>query len=105
MSNELIKAMEWLSWQLAMMYKVDEHNSSWFDAFGSDSQCSVEYDKRNERVVVDITTTTKDYDDEDNLVVSIKQEMEIWEISIDDEDEDGLLGQMESILNYIRRSM
>jgi len=98
MSSELIKAMEWLSWQLGMMYSLSEHNSTSFDIDGSESHCSVEY--------VEITNTVEDWDDDaDDYIETTTQQVEKWDIRSDEENEDLLMSEMESILRWIRREM
>jgi len=106
MSSELIKAMEWLSWQLGMMYSLSEHNSTSFDIDGSQSHCSVEYNRHEETVYVEIKKTEQDWDDDaDDYIETTTQQVETWEISIDEENEDLLMSEMESILRWIRREM
>ena len=99
MSSELIKAMEWLTWQLGMMYKVEEHNSTSFEVYGSEGQCTVEYNRHKEQVVVSLSYYSETSED-----VGI-DEQEGWDIRIDEENEDLLMSEMESILRWIRREM
>jgi hypothetical protein len=99
MSDELIKAMEWLMWQLGMMYTVDEHSSRYIEIYGSESHAVIEY-RWQEFIQVVIS-----YQSDDDEYNKEKIKLERWEIKEDEENEDLLMIEMESILNYVRNNM
>ncbi len=106
MSNELIKAMEWLSWQLGYLYNVSEHNSTSFDVYGSESDCSIEYNCHEETVYVEIKKTVSEWsDDADDYIETTTQQVVNWDISIDEENDSLLMSEMQSILGYVRSEM
>lgn len=98
MSDELIKAIEWLSWQLGMMYTVDEHSSRYIEVCGSESQCTIEYRWQG---FVQVVISYQSDDDEEKREDLVQR----WEIKEDEENEDLLQIEMESILNYVRNNM